>query len=211
MGHTAGPTASVEDVHTLDCAAAVLQLTTVASLRESGGAVPVAVGPSTPPTVPRVTGLASLPRRSSAQAKEETDLVHDASSQPKYPVRSPSTLSRTPTLNLSTLQLDARPSTAARSTESDALDSARRRAGAASAAAARLDGSGGAAYADPETARFGYREIRYEWRAHGVNPTCKELYLHDDEFARLFCMGKPAFYAQKQWQQRDAKQKLSLF
>ena len=95
MGHTAGPTASVEDVHTLDCAAAVLQLTTVASLRESGGAVPVAVGPSTPPTVPRVTGLASLPRRSSAQAKEETDLVHDASSQPKYPVRSPSTLSRT--------------------------------------------------------------------------------------------------------------------
>ena len=80
-----------------------------------------------------------------------------------------------------------------------------------STAAARLGGSDGAAYADPETARFGYREIRYEWRAHGVNPTCKELYLHDDEFARLFGMGKAAFYAQRQWQQRDAKQKLHLF
>ena len=93
----------------------------------------------------------------------------------------------------------------------EALDSARRRAGAASAAAARLAGSGGAAYADPETMRLGYRELRYEWRARGVNPTCKELYLHDDEFARLFGMGKAAFYAQRQWQQRDAKQKLQLF
>ena len=54
-------------------------------------------------------------------------------------------------------------------------------------------------------------ELRYEWRARGVNPTCKELYLHDDEFARLFGMGKAAFYAQRQWQQRDAKQKLQLF
>ena len=31
------------------------------------------------------------------------------------------------------------------------------------------------------------------------------------EFARLFGMGKAAFYAQRQWQQRDAKQKLQLF
>lgn len=139
--------------------------------------------------------------------------IPDASSPPKHPpAHSPSTTpSKTPTLNLSTLQLDARSSTAARSAEGEALDSARRRAGAASTAAARLGGSDGAAYADPETARFGYREIRYEWRAHGVNPTCKELYLHDDEFARLFGMGKAAFYAQRQWQQRDAKQKLHLF
>ena len=152
-----------------------------------------------------------LSRAGSAAAA--TAPLPDASSPPKHqPARSPSTPSKTPTLNLSTLQLDARSSTAARSAEGEeALDSARRRAGAASAAAARLAGSDGAAYADPETARFGYREIRYEWRAHGVNPTCKELYLHDDEFAQLFGMGKAAFYAQRQWQQRDAKQKLHLF
>ena len=152
-----------------------------------------------------------LSRAGSAAAA--TAPLPDASSPPKHqPARSPSTPSKTPTLNLSTLQLDARSSTATRSAEGEeALDSARRRAGAASAAAARLDGSGGAAYADPETARFGYREIRYEWRAHGVNPTCKELYLQDDEFAQLFGMGKAAFYAQRQWQQRDAKQKLHLF
>ena len=169
--------------------------------------------PARSPSTPANTLSPGCALSRGGSAASATASIADATSPPKHhPARSPSAPPKTPPLNLSTLQLDtARALERERSAEGGALDSARRRAGAASAAAARLAGSDGAAYVDPETARFGYREIRYEWRAHGVNPTCKELYLHDDEFARLFGMGKAAFYAQRQWQQRDAKQKLHLF
>ena len=81
---------------------------------------------------------------------------------------------------------------------------------AANAAGARLAG-GSADFANPEKSVFSYQEIRRESQALRINPTCKELYLADDEFEELFGMPKAAFYALRQWQQREMKQRLRLF
>ena len=116
----------------------------------------------------------------------------------------PSGGQKTPTLNLVAVTRNSS------AQKDDALDSTRRRAGAASAAAARLAG-GSADYADPETSVFTYHQVRDRWGEHKINPTCKELYLVDDEFTRLFGMAKNEFYALRQWQQRDMKQRLQLF
>ena len=112
----------------------------------------------------------------------------------------------TPTLNLAAL-----PKRSSTVEAHDALDSSRRRAAAAAAAAARLEGPDGTRYADPETERFTYDEVRRDWRGKNVNPMCKELYLHDDEFERLFGMGKERFLGLKMWQQRERKQQFRLW
>ena len=44
-----------------------------------------------------------------------------------------------------------------------------------------------------------------------LNPTCLEMYLADSEFEEVFGMTKDAFYALRQWKQRELKKKHGLF
>lgn len=85
--------------------------------------------------------------------------------------------------------------------EASTLDSARRRASAAAKAA----GSDSAEYADPTTERFDIDEIKGGTTARPINPMCKELYVHDEQFRRVFGMDKDTFWKQPFWKQRDAK------
>ena len=107
------------------------------------------------------------------------------------------------------------------------LDSARRRAIAAnrSAKAAGMED----VYEDPKTARYTYREITTARAMEVVtadgtrtlseggagalklNPVCRELYLNDDEFNKLFGMSKQDFYQLKLWRQRELKRSFGLF
>lgn len=45
----------------------------------------------------------------------------------------------------------------------------------------------------------------------GVNPTCKELYLKDDEFEELFKMNRESFTSMPQWKQQSLKKQAGLF
>ena len=40
---------------------------------------------------------------------------------------------------------------------------------------------------------------------------CKELYLRDDDFAKLFQMTKREFYELRLWKQRELKKSVGLF
>jgi len=91
--------------------------------------------------------------------------------------------------------------------EASTLDSARRRASAAAKAA----GSDSADYADPTTDRFDIEEIKGGTTARPINPMCKELYVHDEQFRQVFGMEKDAFWKQPFWKQRDAKRNNGLF
>ena len=67
-------------------------------------------------------------------------------------------------------------------------------------------------YDDPETSRYSLDEISVGGAATDrANPLCKELYLHDSEFEKIFGMGKEPFWKQPAWKQRDAKRKVGLF
>ena len=88
------------------------------------------------------------------------------------------------------------------------VDSARRRALAAGKAAASL---GEVDFADPDTERFDYEEIKTNRTARTLNPVCRELYLGEEDFAKVFGMPKEEFYALKLWKQRELKKKAGLF
>lgn len=98
--------------------------------------------------------------------------------------------------------------------QASSLDSARRRANAAMAADSSLSGSAdGKKYLDPQSSHFTLDEIKLgaEGKAADINPLCKELYLLDAEFTKLFGMDKDAFWKQPHWKQREAKRKSGLF
>ena len=88
-------------------------------------------------------------------------------------------------------------------------DSARRRAASARAAANSLGGGVGTPFEDPSTARFNYEQVASA-RA-SLNPVCKELYLTEDDFQRIFGMDKKSFYSMRLWKQRDIKKRVGLF
>ena len=90
--------------------------------------------------------------------------------------------------------------------EASSLDSARRRAKAAALAA----GGEASEYSDPQTARFDVEAIQ-SGDTPRLNPVCKELYLHDSDFLKIFGMDKDAFWKQPHWKQREAKKKAGLF
>jgi hypothetical protein len=45
----------------------------------------------------------------------------------------------------------------------------------------------------------------------GVDPTCKEQYLEDDTFQRLFGMGKEEFKRLQAWKRTPVRKKHGLF
>ena len=101
--------------------------------------------------------------------------------------------------------------------EASSLDSARRRAHAAQKAAGAT-AEDGTPYADPETERFTLDEItKGNTGGKSLNPACKELYLADEEFGKIFKkpdgsgMSKDEFWKQPFWKQRDAKKRAGLF
>ena len=101
--------------------------------------------------------------------------------------------------------------------EASTLDSARRRANAAQKAAGDK-AEDGTPYADPETERFTLDDIKKgSTGGKALNPACKELYLADDEFGKIFKkpdgsgMSKDEFWKQPFWKQRDAKKRAGLF
>lgn len=96
--------------------------------------------------------------------------------------------------------------------EASSLDSARRRASAAMAAGASLAAAGEQqSWDDPQTQRYTLEEIRDGEASARINPLCKELYLQDGEFQKIFGMDKEQFWKQAHWKQRAAKKKAGLF
>ena len=83
------------------------------------------------------------------------------------------------------------------------------RAASARAAAASLGGGGGTPFDDPATTRYKYEQVSSA-RA-SLNPVCKELYLTEDDFVRIFGMDKKSFYSMKLWRQRELKKQVGLF
>jgi len=88
--------------------------------------------------------------------------------------------------------------------------SARRRALAAKATAAAV-GMNIEEFANPETDRFTFEDIKTQRTARSLNPICRELYLADDEFFAIFGMTKKEFYDMKLWRQRELKKQKGLF
>jgi hypothetical protein len=94
--------------------------------------------------------------------------------------------------------------------EAAAQDSARRRAAAAAAVNHALGVSSPAGFDNPQTHRYSLDEIDSA-RRDSLNPVCKELYLTDEDFQRLFGMEKREFYSMRLWRQRELKRKVGLF
>eukprot|EP00966_Prymnesium_polylepis_P255144 5894737-Prymnesium_polylepis.2 len=90
------------------------------------------------------------------------------------------------------------------------MDSARRRA---LAAGKTVEAMGGEAvdFADPGTERFSLEEITTNRTHRPLNPVCRELYLNEEDFKRVFGMEKELFYSMKLWRQRELKKKMGLF
>jgi hypothetical protein len=66
-------------------------------------------------------------------------------------------------------------------------------------------------FSDPSTSpSLSYDELKGTFPAT-VDPTKKELYLSDDEFARLFGVSKDTFIAQPAWKRNQKKKDLGLF
>jgi hypothetical protein len=90
-----------------------------------------------------------------------------------------------------------------------AAEDARRAALLAEGAAA-----GAAAGAKPTnefTAKGPFTAAELKGRVPGVDPTKKETYLSDEEFATLFQCSRTEFAAQPAWKTKAAKQKFGLF
>lgn len=64
-------------------------------------------------------------------------------------------------------------------------------------------------FADPTSQRLSYEQVTSARDA--LNPVCKELYLEDDDFLRIFQVDKVSFYSMKLWKQRDLKRRVGLF
>jgi len=91
------------------------------------------------------------------------------------------------------------------------MDSARRRALAAGKTAEALGVGHEGVFADPETERFRLEEVTTNRTHRPLNPVCRELYLHDDDFKKVFGMSKEEFYSMKLWRQRELKKRMGLF
>ena len=65
-------------------------------------------------------------------------------------------------------------------------------------------------FANARTVRMSYEEMLTR-QAAGVNPVCREIYLHDADFKAIFGMDKPQFYALRPWRQKDLKRRVGLF
>jgi hypothetical protein len=67
-------------------------------------------------------------------------------------------------------------------------------------------------FTEPDKQRLKYEEIT---SGNGsvtlLNPVCKELYLLDEDFQKLFNMSKREFYELRPWKQRELKKSVGLF
>ena len=61
-----------------------------------------------------------------------------------------------------------------------------------------------------ETGKYSYEQITSA-RDADVHPACKELYLTDDDFFRIFQMDKVSFYSLKKWKMNELKRRVGLF
>merc|ERR1712167_393634 len=64
-------------------------------------------------------------------------------------------------------------------------------------------------YDDPSSKSFSLSELKD--KLPNVNPSCRELYLNDEDFQSVFKMDKAAFSAQPKWKQANAKKQHGLF
>jgi hypothetical protein len=65
-------------------------------------------------------------------------------------------------------------------------------------------------YLDPMKNKFPYAELKAK-TAKGIDPSCREFYLNDDEFNKLFGMNKEKYMNVAEWKKKNLKQKLDLF
>ena len=63
---------------------------------------------------------------------------------------------------------------------------------------------------DPETNIFPYAELKDKF-PKGVDPTCKELYLSDEEFVQVFGMDFDSFEQLSAFKKKQLKKKAGLF
>lgn len=65
-------------------------------------------------------------------------------------------------------------------------------------------------YLDPSERKLSYAELNGQF-PKGVDPTKKEAYLTEEEFATVFGMSSAAFTDLKQWKKNDLKKDKGLF
>ncbi len=65
-------------------------------------------------------------------------------------------------------------------------------------------------FLDPKTNKFSYESLKNECH-EGMDPTKKEAYLTDEEFAVVFGMTTEKFYEQKKWKQQEVRKAKGLF
>ncbi|XP_041362840.1 advillin-like [Gigantopelta aegis] len=58
---------------------------------------------------------------------------------------------------------------------------------------------------------YSYEELRQKLPPKGVDATCKEKYLSDEEFEKVFNMTKSEFYKKPKWKQIQMRKKTGLF
>lgn len=56
-----------------------------------------------------------------------------------------------------------------------------------------------------------WSSIRYGKEVPGVDPSCREQFLNDEEFLEVFGMSKAEFAEQPKWRQMAAKKEKELF
>ena len=69
--------------------------------------------------------------------------------------------------------------------------------------------TGGAVAFTPIDQSYSYEQITSA--RDGLNPVCKELYLTDEDFRRVFGMDQGEFYRLPPWKQREKKKRVGLF
>lgn len=65
-------------------------------------------------------------------------------------------------------------------------------------------------FLDPESNKFPYADLNGAF-PKGVDPTRKELYLSEDDFATVFGMTSAQFTELKAWKKNDLKRAKGLF
>ena len=65
-------------------------------------------------------------------------------------------------------------------------------------------------YLDPAVHKLDYEQLKGQF-PEGVEPSRKEAYLSDQQFAEVFGMDTAAFNALKKWKQQDLKKAKMLF
>mmetsp|Transcript_82113 Transcript_82113/g.254944 ORF Transcript_82113/g.254944 Transcript_82113/m.254944 type:complete len:416 (+) Transcript_82113:107-1354(+) len=69
----------------------------------------------------------------------------------------------------------------------------------------------GPEYSDPATAKHAYDDLKGGLRPPDVDPTCKERYLSEDEFAEVFGMSLAQFAGLPKWKQQNMKKAKDMF